>query len=82
MAYYVNKPLDEGVTALDLASSLRFSSALHTDVDLGTVSKAGRTFEADDGSIHITAGGHDIWVRWVSLSHFCSRPLKTWLTNA
>ncbi|KAL9182469.1 hypothetical protein ACHAXT_013121 [Thalassiosira profunda] len=60
VAYYVNKPEGEGIQELDLTQSTRFHAG-HTDVDLGDVGIPGRTFENDDGSIHISGSGWDIW---------------------
>jgi regulation of enolase protein 1 (concanavalin A-like superfamily) len=72
VAYYVNKPEGEGIAELDLSSSLRFSN-LHTSVDLGTVSIPGRVFETDDGAIHVSASGWDIWNR-NDQGHYLSEP--------
>jgi len=73
VAYYVNKPRDVGLATLDLNTSLRFSAALHTDVDLGHVGSEGRTFESDDGSLHMIGSGQDIWGH-KDAGHYFSEP--------
>jgi hypothetical protein len=72
VAYYVNKPQDLGIATLDLDTSLRFSPALHTDVDMGNGHK-GRTFEADDGSLHILGSGSQAWGHYDE-GHYFSEP--------
>ncbi|KAL7531765.1 hypothetical protein ACHAXR_005425 [Thalassiosira sp. AJA248-18] len=72
VAYYVNKPEADGIVELDLSSSLRFSN-IHTDIDLGMVGIPGRTFETEDGALHITGSGDDIWSS-SDMGHYFSEP--------
>jgi len=75
VAYYVNKPRDLGLATLDLNTSDRFSPSLHTDVDLGTVGIKGGTLESDDGTLHMTGSGWDIWNN-ADKGHYFSEPFS------
>lgn len=73
VVFYVNTPQDVGLEELDLATSEIFSSE-HTDVDLGAVSIAGRTFVREsDNAIIMTGAGWDIWNR-NGMGHYFSQP--------
>jgi len=72
VAFYVNKPEGDGITELDLQSSLRFSN-INTAVDLGDVNIPGRVFETDDGALHISGGGAHIG-GYSDEGHYFSEP--------
>eukprot|EP00585_Thalassiosira_rotula_P006502 CAMPEP_0196158876 /NCGR_PEP_ID=MMETSP0910-20130528/46036_1 /TAXON_ID=49265 /ORGANISM="Thalassiosira rotula, Strain GSO102" /LENGTH=1315 /DNA_ID=CAMNT_0041423787 /DNA_START=50 /DNA_END=3998 /DNA_ORIENTATION=- len=57
VAYYVNKPESVGVKRFD--PTLRGNVV--TDVDIGHQPLKGHTFKDEDGTLHITSGGTDIW---------------------